>query len=200
LNAAGLVQLAAAKGIDLKGVAGRSSDTRGIARERRRTRDEREQGIEVVPQTVRGRESRGMRRPDWSAAELGQAAKGLGIVPWSAALYSYAGSKSGYLVLLSELRSEAIRLSRRERWPLHVPDERGRPIFYCEQLAQLVLDEDALKHLFAAAPQLYAIYMGVPAGTWEKHVAGPFRSLRAIYDQWLGRARGVIAQAIREQS
>lgn len=71
MNAASLVQLAAARGIDLAHIAGIASNTEGIARERVRTADERESGMSIML-TVRGRETRGHRRPGWSHAELGQ--------------------------------------------------------------------------------------------------------------------------------
>lgn len=203
MDAASLVKLAAAKGIDLTHVAGVASDLTGIARERRLTAAERKRRNEdklslEIQETVVARESRTYRRPAWSHGELGMAAKGLGVVPWCAALYSYAGAKDCYLVLLSALRAESIRLSRREHWPVRVPTEDGRMQFYCEQLAQLVLDEDALKHLFAAAPQLYAIYMGVTPPIWDKQLYDPYRSLKTVYEQWLGMARGVIARWICE--
>jgi len=45
---------------------------------------------------------------------------------------------------------------------------RAPPHFYLEQLAQLVLDEDAHGHLFTSAPALYWILTGVDESTWRR--------------------------------
>jgi hypothetical protein len=203
MDAASLIQLAKARGVDLSYIGGVASNLDGVAGARRLTRKElkfrNENKLSLdVHETVKGRESRTYRRPSWSGAELGQAAKGLGVVPWNAALYSYAGAREAYLLLLNALRSEAIRIARREFWVIRVPTEDGRMKFYCEELAQLILDEDANKHLFLAAPVLYSAYMGVTQPTWERHLSGPFKSLRGCYDGWLGAARATIRRWICE--
>lgn len=199
IGGAELVQLAAAHGIDLKGVAGASSNLEGFARERRLTRAERKLGITEVSETVKGRETRGHRRPNYSFAELGQAAAGLGVIPWYAALYSFAGSSDGYWVLWQALAGEANKIGRAERWAPRVTTEDGRQQFYREQLSLLVLDHDAHQHLFAAAPALYAAYMGVAFPTWQRYLDDPFRSLKGRYDGWLAVARSVIGKWVRSE-
>jgi hypothetical protein len=199
LNAASLVQLAAARGIDLAHVAGVSSNLDGAARKRARTDVERELGIPDVRETVKGRETRGHRPPAWGVAELGQAAQGLGVIPWTAALYSFAGSQDGYWILWSALSSEANRIARREAWTAQVMSEDGHHRFYRENLSALVLDEDRSKHLFAAAPGLYAAYMHVAPATWDRHLAGPFSSLKSRYEGWLAVARSVIGKWVRNE-
>jgi hypothetical protein len=201
MDSTSLIKLAAAKGIDLNNVGGTASNLEGVARPRKLSRAEvkfrNEKKISLdVHETVKGRESRTYRRPDWSDAELGQAAKGLGMIPWTAALYSYAGARDGYWVLWSALSGEANRIARREFWPYRVVTEDGRMQFFREELAQLVLDEDANKHLFLAAPVLYSAYMGVTLPIWEQQLIGPFRSLRGRYEGWLGAARATIAKWI----
>jgi hypothetical protein len=198
LNSAALVQLAAARGIDLQHVAGVASNFNGIARPRPQTDFEREHGI-AVSQTVRGRETRVRKPATWSHAELGQAAKDLGIVPWNAALYSFAGNQEGYWLLWHALASEANKISRRERWAPQVAREGGGQMFYREPLAQLVLDEDRSRHLFTAAPVLYPAYMCVAPTTWDRHLAGPFMSLKNRYESWLAAARCVIGKWIRSE-
>lgn len=84
-------------------------------------------------------------------------------------------------------------------WAPRVPAEDGRQQFYRESLAALVLDHDAHQHLFAAAPALYAAYMHVATPTWERHIAGPFASLKSRYDGWLATARSVIGKWIRAE-
>lgn len=201
MDSVSLIKLAAAKGIALNNVAGAASNLEGVARPRRLSRAEmkfrNEKKISLdVHETVKGRESRTYRRPDWSTAELGQAAKGLGVIPWTAALYSFAGARDGYWLLWNALSGEANRIARREYWVPRVVTEDGRMQFYREELAQLVLDEDANKHLFLAAPALYSAYMGVTMPTWEQQLIGPFRSLRGRYDGWLGAARSTISKWI----
>lgn len=205
MDAASLIKLAAAKGIDLSYVGGAASNLEGVAALRKLTpaekkfRGENKLGLDVQ-ETVRGRESRTYRRPDWGGAELGQAAGGLGVIPWTAALYSFAGARDGYWRLWSALSGEAIRIGRREFWVPRVATEDGRMQFYREELAQLVLDEDANKQLFLAAPVLYPAYMGVTLSTWDQHLTGPFRSLKGQYDGWLGAARSWISKRICEPS
>jgi hypothetical protein len=197
LNAAGLLQLATARGIDLNHIAGVASNIDGIAKKRERTEIERKLGIPDVRETASGRETR-TRRAGWGLAELGQAANGLGVIPWSAALYSFAGSQQDYWLLWSALSCEANRIARREHWAAQVMAENGRQQFYRETLAALVLDEDAHKQMFLSAPQLYSAYMGVAPATFDGQLRDPFRSLQSVYDRWLATARSVIGRWIRE--
>jgi hypothetical protein len=190
--------LATARGIDLQHVAGVSSNVDGIAKKRARTEIERKLGIPDVRETVKGRETRGHRRPAFGVAELGQAAQGLGVIPWNAALYSFAGSADGYWLLWSALSCEANKIARRESWAPRVTTENGEQRFYREQLSLLVLDEDRSKHLFAAAPALYAVYMNVTPATWDGQLQGQFRSLQSSYERWLQIARSTIGRWIRE--
>jgi hypothetical protein len=199
MNAAALVQFASARGIDLQHVAGVASNLEGIARERKLTAIERKLGITDVRETATGRETRGAGRAGWGLAELGQAANGLGVVPWNAALYSFAGSQDGYWLLWNALSCEANRIARRDCWAPRVTTENGEQRFYRENLAALVLDHDANQHLFAAAPALYSAYMHVAPATWDAHLYSPFRSLRGRYESWLGAARSVIGKWIRRE-
>lgn len=199
MNAADLIQLAQARGIDLKYVAGAASRTDGIARKRQRTKEEIDHGL-PLRESVTGRQTRVYRRPSWTVAELGQAANGLGAVPWAALCYSVAGfcEPNEYKVLWHALANEAGRLSRRENWPMEVVCEDGKRRCYREHLAKLVLIEEANRHFFAAAPQLYAIVMEVPAPVWDRQLSDPFRSLKSAYERWLGIGLSVIGRWIRE--
>lgn len=199
LNAAGLVQFAGARGIDLKHVAAVASNLDGVAKKRARTEAEKKLGIPGVMETAAGRETRSYRRPAFGVAELGQAAQGLGVLPWNAALYSYAGAEDAYWLLWSALSSEANHIARRESWAPRVITETGEERFYRETLSALVLDHDAHQHYFTAAPALYAVYMGVTPATWDSSLRDPFRSLRQVYDRWLSIARSAIGRWIRSE-
>jgi hypothetical protein len=203
MDAASLLQLAKARGIDFQEVAGTASNLDGIAQKRHLTRAEIKHRNEIkislnIQETVRGRQSRTYRHPAWSIAELGQAARGLGLIPWTAALYSFAGAQDGYWLLWSALASEANHIARREHWPARVVTEGGDLRFYRESLAMLVLDEDAHKHLFMAAPRLYSVYMDVTEIVWDQSLTTPFRSLKTAYERWLATARSSIGRWIRE--
>jgi hypothetical protein len=211
MQAAELFALATAHGIDLKRVAGNSSDFDGPAAERKPSREQRSDGIERVPLTVRGAESRVYRRPHWSHAELGIAAAGLSELPWLAARYSYAGDYASYWPLWWALGFNAHRMASREGWapmvpgrlsPRHertgkpLPGAKAEPHFYLLDLAQLVLDEDANKRYFSIAPQLYCAYMRVEEPIWERVLEKRFRALQAVYDRWLAVARGMIQRKL----
>lgn len=201
MDATELIQRAAARGIDFVHVAGISSDTDGIARQRKLTPAERKQRGEdrlslEIQETVRGQQTRSYRRAAWTVAELGQAANGLGAVPWAAALYSFAGAMDGYKILWHALANEAQKLARRQDWPIDVIHEDGKRRCYREHLAKLVLYEDANKHLFSTVPQLFAVYMEVPFTVWDRQLNDPYRSLKDAYDRWLAIARGSISRWI----
>jgi hypothetical protein len=75
---------------------------------------------------------------------------------------------------------------------VRVPDVKRRPVFYLDNLAQLVLDEDAHPALFRACPQLPAICLGISEHTWDKSVAERYGALQYVWLDWLGRAAAII--------
>lgn len=192
-----LIQRGAARGVDFQHVAGIASKLDGIAKKRSRTDDERKLGL-PIRDTAQGHQTRVYRRPAWSVAELGQAACGMGLIPWTAALYSFAGARDGHYLLWNALVNEAQRLAKRENWPSRVSGEDGQPQYFREALADLVLLEDANRDLFTAAPQLYWVFMKVPDIVWEKQLSEPYGSLKVSYDRWLSIARSVISRWINE--
>jgi len=211
-----LIAYATARGLDVSRVGGSETETHKLAAQRRRTAREIRLGIEIA-ETVRGRDSRSMRRPYWSIAELGMAAsrtrpgKRVDIeifdIQFLAVLFQIAGDTSGdtYWTLYRALRYQALKIADRERWRPTVPgrtprDPRtrkpvlgatGEPHFYLDELAQLVLDDDRHRAIFAAIPGLHAAYMNVEDVTWEKILEPRFASLRALLESWsaIGRAR-----------
>lgn len=197
MNAAELVSLVAPHGVDLKHVAGCATEKHGTARKRKRSPLEVRLGIDVT-ESVQGHESRTYRQPKWSVAELAQAAQGLDQIPWYAARYSFAGDVSCYWTLWSALAFETQRLARREGWQPQVLGADRNPKYYQQELAQLVLDVDAHRHVFATAPTLYATYMRVAPDTWNRVLAPRLEALQARYEAWLGQARATIQAWLRE--
>jgi len=204
LKAAELVSLAAAHGIDLTHVAGNASELHGPARKRRlspaeiKLRKDLHIGLEVVP-TAQGAGSHVYRRPTWTAAELGQAAQGVGRMPWLAACYSFAGDSTGYPELHRGLMMEALRIATAEKWPMRVIGRDGSMQFYVAELAQLVLDADAHKWIFTAAPSMYAICMRMEEEIWATTMSRRFTSLHVRYEGWLATAQGMIQRRLRHE-
>jgi hypothetical protein len=214
-----LVVLASAHGIDLTHVAGAASNTRGAASKRSLTREERRKrmeehlGLEIEP-SVRGNGSRTYRRPQWSLAEIGQAAEGVPELPWLAACYSWGGDSSCYWTLWWGLSYQAQRLGRREGWQPRVMGRaprdpktgkpivgaKGEPRFYLLELAQMVLDEDAHKWAFAAWPGLHAAYLQVEDATWARILAPRYEMLQGKYESWLATAKTLIQRKLAEEA
>ncbi len=120
-------------------------------------------------------------------------------IPWCAARYSFAGDVASYWPLWYALASWALRTARREGWPPQVAVLDGTRRFYVLELVTLVLDEEANRPLFVAAPQLRALYMQVEAYTWDEALAPRYRVLQAVYQRWLGTARATIQGWLSEQ-
>jgi len=200
-----LIALTSAHGIDLKHVAGISSDTKGVAATRKRTPLERSMGLMEVTPTARGAGSRSSRPPYWSHAELGLAAYGVHNLPWGAARFSFAGDWTWYRPLTYGLARQVVRAAEREGWAVHVRsrapvDEKGKPIpgargelkQYMLDLVELVLVEQQLKRYELVVPNLYALFMGVEDPTWERVLLPRYQQLQAGYERWLNIARGMI--------
>lgn len=197
MQAADLIALASAHGIDLTNVGGTASDTKGVARTRRRTKREVELGIEVA-QTVRGSGTRTYRRPTWSVAELGQAAQDTPRIPWLAALYSFAGDTSGYWDLWHALAMESHKLCRNDYWEPRLLNVRGEPEYYQGKLAALVLDADMHRPLFVAGPGLFPVYMNVLPEVWDRKLASRYTDLQGRYERWLAVARSIIQKRLNQ--
>jgi hypothetical protein len=205
MQAAELVAMCAARGIDLTHVGGNASNIEGAASPRRLTHAERKHrqeehlSIHVEP-TARGNGSRVYRRPAYSLAELGVAANGVPTLPWLAAFYSWGGDRdpNTYSELFWALAHHGDSVAKRERWSPGVK-RLSRPLrpFYLHELVGLLLEEEGdLRRYFIAAQTVHAIYMDVDEATWAKHLAGPYASLKQRYESWLGTAGGMIQRRI----
>jgi hypothetical protein len=204
MNAAELISLAGARGVDLTHVGGAASNTHGIAAKRvltpkeRKAAQEAHLSCEVLP-TARGAGSRVYRRPHMSLAELGQAAQGVPPIPWLAAQYSFAQDASSYEKLWNVLALEAHKISRREGWAPRVRDVTGHPQFYHGTLAALVLDAEMHRAIFlAGGSALFAVYLNVDIPLWEQVLFGRYISLQVVYERWVGIALGIIQRALSQ--
>jgi hypothetical protein len=141
---------------------------------------------------ARGGETRSSQRPEWTTAEIGQAAQGVPDILFHAALFAFAGDRGSYWKLHAALYREALALQAERGWPAEVCDihDIGRP--YLKHLAKLVLDEDASPQVFRTAPHLYAIVVGVSDHIWDKSIAERFHALRYVWIGWLGHAAAIM--------
>ena len=191
MKAEDLIALAAGHGIDLRAVAGAASNLDGIAKLRKRTPAERAAGILTVAETATGSETRASHPPKWSHAELGIALSGLPRMPTLAALHSFARDDANYGELFRGLLVTAMHLCRDDAWPMRV-GRNDPPYSYVTALTGLVLDADRHARFFAAAPGLYAVYMGVTDEAWRVRLSSRYDRVRHRYEGWLDSARAHI--------
>lgn len=224
MNAAELIALADAHGIDFIRVAGGSNKPDGIAGKRRRVTIEisagiteesrRKQRIEA-PDTAKGKGSRVAKAAAYSHAELGIAAMGVEALHWSAAQHTIANDRRPQTIrtLMCGLRYYANKAATKDNWEATVPARREpakrdpktgvklaaepkRAVLYLESLCMLVLDEIAFQRAFMEAPGLYAIYLGVDERTWEKPLEERFRVLQQEYAGWYRAGLSMIQRGI----
>jgi len=181
MQAEQLIALAGAHGVDF-GRAARMAAPRGKAKNLLAPRKNRANGKATRPSV----------RPEWTVAELGQAAAGVPELPFMAACYSFAGERGNLWKLHSALFREAQALRERNNWPVEVTDFHSIQRPYLAHLAKLVLDEDASPQVFRTAPQLYAIYLGVSEKVWVKSVAERYGALQLVWLDWLGHAASIM--------
>lgn len=221
MNAADLVALCDAHGIDFVHVAGSSNNIKGIAGKRRHITVEIEPGITgesrskqrmEAPDTANGKESRTPRAKTWSSVELGIAAYGVTALHWAATQHTIANDRrpDTLRVLMCGLRYQANKMATQNNWETVLPSrivrdpKTGRRIpgrsrqstFYVDPLCMLVLDEISFLPAFTAAPQLHAIYMGVEPNTWEDVLAPRFEQLQHRYAGWYGSGLRMIQRRI----
>lgn len=221
MNAADLVALCDAHGIDFVHVAGSSNNLKGIAGTRRRVTVEIETGVTedsrkkqriTAPDTATGKETRTPRPKAWSHVELGIAAFGVTALHWSAAQHTIANDRTPdtLRILMCGLRYQANKLATQQNWetvlPKRIerdpktgkrpPGSKRQSTFYIDPLCMLVLDEISFRPAFTAAPHLHAIYMGVEEQTWEDVLAPRFAVLQQRYAGWYGAGLRMIQRMI----
>lgn len=187
-----LITLVNARGIDLRHVAGNSSNTEGIARRRRLSQAEMKLRRELkvaleVNDTAKGASSRVSRPPMWAHPELAQALYGVPRMPELALYYSLAGWLGGFEELQRGLMLKQLHTAEREKdWPMIVGYIGGRasePYDYIPRLATLVLIADAEKQNLIAAGPLFAL-MGMEEAVWQQTLAARFLDLQQQYERW----------------
>lgn len=198
MKADDLVALAASGNIDIAQTVAAVTNTRGIARQRLQTREER-LGQVPVRETVDGKQTRVVRPRRWSHADTGIVFGGCPRIPWLAACFSWAGDSTHFKELHRALTLEAIRTATREEWPLKTPMADGTEGYYLERLAELVLDFDRYQPVFSRAPGFFAIYLGVTQHRWSKPHFGHFLTLQQRYERWLAVAKGFGARRLRDE-
>jgi len=195
-----LFSRAAPHSIDLKQLAAQSIDYYGAGAPRRRSLMERLAGLPEVKETARGSQTHVTRRAYYTHAELALSLKGLTGAPFLAAMYSMALDGERRSPLWAFLREAAAEIHREEGWPERVPKASGGGAHhYMDELCSLVLDEDWLKPIFAAAPQLYWIAVDVPEDVWRERLFGSYLQVRARYERWLGIARGHVHKRLFDE-
>lgn len=131
-----------------------------------------------------------------SVAELGVSLKGLQEQPFLAAMYSMALDGQVRPKLFSHLRASTSKIARRQGWPERAPARNGHPQHYGDAICGLVLDEDWLRPIFQAAPQLYWIYLDIDESAWRKDWFGYYLHVRSAYDRWVQIARSHVERRI----
>jgi hypothetical protein len=203
VNAADLISLASAKGVNLVQAAQMAATEKAKSEfvtvrvaPGRFAKTLRPQS----PSEAKGRASRSYsRKPTWTTAELSQASQGLAPVLFDAALYHYACDATPYWRLFQQLVTRAYHLQAENDWPGEIRDVHGIEMPYIRHLAMLVLDEDQSQALFKLLDgALYPIYMNCWAKTWDSTLSGPYEDLRQVWLGWLHSARAHIGPRLRE--
>jgi hypothetical protein len=198
-----LFALASARGVDLVGAAreGTPPPLRDVTT-KRLSNGHTAQILKIAPKSgAKGKESRNFKRPVWSLAELGQAARGVPSLYFSAACYAFCGSQAEFWNLHAALCDQANSLRQRYRWPDEVFDVHRLKQPYLRHLAKLVLDEDNCPYPFTlGGGALFPCYMNVSPRVWENELSERYEALREIWLQWLGTAARMIQPRLRERN
>lgn len=225
MNAAELVSLCCAHGIDFIRVAGSSNNLKGLAGKRRRVVIDIEPGITEesrkrqrieAPDTVKGKGARSVRAADWGSPELAMAAYGVKALHWAASQHTLANDRTPQTIkmLFFGLRYHANQFATETNWETVLPARIERDaktgkrivgakrasVFYVEPLCMLVLDEISYRPAFTAAPALFSIYLGVEQETWESVLEARFRMLQGRYAVWYGSGLGRIQRRINGEA
>jgi|HubBroStandDraft_4_1064222.scaffolds.fasta_scaffold00159_25 hypothetical protein len=195
-----LIALAAAHGVDLIKAA-----RIGAAKPKRDVRLMKFEGgrrayvlLQPSGDEARGKATRSSKRPSYTLAELGQAARGVPQMQFWAACYAFAGARGYFDRLRIGLTREAVQIQHQNCWPETVTDIHGLARPYIPWLAKLILDEDFCPNEFAVCPQLYAWYLQISERSWDREVASRYFALRFVWLRWLGTAASMIQSRLSE--
>lgn len=154
--------------------------------------------IEPPGSRAAGKETRSNKRPEWTAAELGQAAGGVPDIYFRTAMFAFTGDRTWWEWLRDELSSEAHHIRDECGWSPVVEIITKCEITYLTQLASLVLDEDAYPSMFKVTPELYPIYMHVTQKTWDRQLEGRFKVIKNVWVSWATEALRMIQPKLRQ--
>lgn len=196
MNSELLISLASAHGVDLLQAAKMGSN----AKPKRDVITKRGARVLIPPaeNRARGGETNTMLRPNWTIAEIGQAAQDVPEVQFRAALFAFAGAREHLWFLHRSLLERARMFERIYRWAPWVRDFHGLKREYLQHLCKLVLDEDSNPNYFRAAPGLFAIYMTVHENVWDKQLEPCYSELKWAWGDWLGEAARKIQSKLSE--
>ena len=200
-----LTQTGTAHGIDFKSVAGNSSNTKGAAKKRRRSREE----VRENPgggEDAKGTAYRTSRALTRFIESLGLGAQGISSegYGWSAVVWTLNISRSPRVraILHTGLLGECVKLAARYRWKDTVRKRNGENDDYLEALCRLVLAEECDKAKFAenipieVKLQRYLDALHVTQETWDKDLGFKYQALQVAYQTWFSGAMGVIQRRI----
>ena len=184
MRAETLFNLSQPRGVDLKQVAGNSSNTEGVAARRPLTAQERRDGITEVPLSATGTASRVACAAEWQGIDLGHALAGAPEVIQWACLYHINGDYGLRSRLFNALMGCVPALAKRNGWPTKVGRTDGTHSNYYADVVDLVLDEDANKPKFTDHPELYAAHLKVSKDVWDKTARHWFDAVQAKFQAW----------------
>ena len=194
-----LTQIGTPHGIDFKSVAGNSSNTKGDARKRRRSREE----VRDNPgggEDAKGTAYRTSRALTKFIESLGLGAQGISSegYGWSSVVWTLNISRSPRVraILHTGLLGECVKLSARYRWKDTVRHRNGEDDNYIEDLCRLVLMEEWEKAKFSGNRQRYLDVMRVTEEVWDKDLGYKYQALQVAYQTWFSGTMGVIQRRI----
>lgn len=156
---------------------------------------------DLVANRASGRNTRVIKKPKYTVAELAFASSLIPPNAFRAALYALAGSHTYADELHADLMIEAKRLQRRGDWPDTVISIRGIKEPYLPALTKLLLDDDRhgyVRQFYPAIDRVYAVYMGVRDEVWIRQLASRYVELQFVWHQWLGTAASIMQPKLAE--
>lgn len=194
ISAESLVEFAGGRGIDLVGAAESAIRVDGLAPRRRRTFQERLEGLPIV-ESAHGKQSRSMKKPGWTAHDLGHALAGCPKMPDLAAWFAYGRDDKNFAQLFRGLLSVALSAAERDNWPKALAFGEI-PYHYLPMLTNLVFEADRHAHIYQRRPDLYAARMDVTLDVWCARLEGRYLYLRGRYEGWLDEALSYISGSL----
>jgi hypothetical protein len=136
-------------------------------------------------------------RPEWVAADVGRACRGVPKFEFSALLYSLAGDDSVRLylwrVLLGRLRADRDA----NRWTKWINRIDGQRVKFAEQLVDLFLVEERSPSKFQIAPHIRYAHLGIECDEWGRAVAHQYACIGYHYQRALMDGSDIVRRNLR---